>query len=109
MKGSDMGSDFEGCCQLLEQLAAPRTMAIRLAAADGRDETAVPVAPAALFLIREVQYPVESSLYILSRGARGKMRGSKCTREIIGSKCTSKKLMLVAAGHGSCRSAAARS
>ena len=70
MKGSDMGSDFEGCCQLLEQLAAPRTMAIRLAAADGRDETAVPVAPAALFLIREVQYPVESSLYILSHAAK---------------------------------------
>jgi len=79
MKGSDMRSDFEGCCQLfpLEQLAAPRTMAMRLAAAAGRDETAVPVAPAALFLIREVQYPVESSLYNLSRGARG----SKCTAQ----------------------------
>ena len=78
MKGSDMDSDFEGCCQLfqLEQLAAPRTMAMRLAAAAGRDETAVPVAPAALFLIREVQYPVESSSYIFSGGARG----SKCTQ-----------------------------
>ena len=73
MKGSDMGSDFEGYFRLfqLEKLAAPRTMAIRLAAAAGRDETAVPVAPAALFLIREVQYPVESSSYIFSGGARG--------------------------------------
>ncbi len=89
MKGSDMGSDFEGYFRLfqLEKLAAPRTMAIRLAAAAGRDETAVPVAPAALLFIREVQYPVESSLYILSRGFEPRCTwlktASKCT-EIIG-------------------------